>query len=135
MFALLGHEGENHNLGTVIWLVRNTRCEHFFHERFELVSQVIETGYRGLSHSILSRTPRFLRFAHRYAFLLTRAAYSANAKLDFPVPEPVSAMVLPVKSSRSMMPRTRGRFGTKTPDHITKARLLEEIAALLHEEE
>lgn len=33
------------------------------------------------------------------------------------------------------MPRTRRRSGGKTPDHITKARLVEEIAALLHEEE
>ncbi len=33
------------------------------------------------------------------------------------------------------MPRTGGRSEEKTPDHITKARLVEEIAALLHERE
>lgn len=33
------------------------------------------------------------------------------------------------------MPRTGRRSGGKTPDHITKARLVEEIAALLHEED
>jgi hypothetical protein len=34
-----------------------------------------------------------------------------------------------------MMPRTGRRSAGRTPDHITKARLVEEIAALLHERE
>src|SRR5215212_3842623 len=33
------------------------------------------------------------------------------------------------------MPRPRRRSGGKPPDHITKARLVEEIVALFHEQE
>src|SRR4051812_45540348 len=48
---------------------------------------------------------------------------------------PSPCVLASAKSARSVMPRTGRRSGGKTPDHITKARLVEEIAALLHEQE